>query len=219
MFDFLAHSPLGFWLVALLLVVFDSSFLLTPDKFTFTFEKRLNVKLRIVESPYLLRHMEPIITLFSYPLRPFFISSLDQPCNRAATKRILLQHRRVSLASADLSAIALMSLTLVCFVGPLASLQFGIGRALIVVMPAIYVCAFYGAAIIYFKRTRLGFTRRDIAMIIVELLICPVLIANIYKKIARRQPYACTTDLLNYFLLDPTEGKRRLEQHLEATAK
>jgi hypothetical protein len=219
-FDFLAHSSFGFWIVAFLIIIFDSTLFLVPEQFTFTFGSRLNVKLRISESPYLLRHREPVVTLFVYPMTPFFISSMNEPPEgRHATKRILLQQKRAASNTRQLANLALFSLFLVCFGGPIASLQYGIERALLMIYPALYVSAVFGVGIVWFNRSIFGFATRDVAHICVELTVCPVLIVNILRRIAVRQAHPCTNDLINHFSDDHDEAVRRLKQHVEATAR
>ena len=173
MFEFVAHSPFGFWIIAALVVVFDATLLLAPGHFTFTFGARLNVKLRIIESPYLLRHKEPIFTLFAHPLTSFFVSSVKVPSKgRVETKRILLRQRRAARNSRQLTFLALLSLLLLSIVGPLVSLQYGIERALFMVVPALYLSAFSGAMVVYINRSLFGFGMRDLAYICFELMIC-----------------------------------------------
>jgi hypothetical protein len=219
-FDFLAHSPFGFWIIALVVIVFDSTIFLVPQQFTFTFGSRLNIKLRIAENPYLLRHKEPIITLFAYPIAPFFISSMDEPPKgRRAMKRILLRQKRAASNAKGLTHLALLSLVLVCIVGPIASLQYGIERALLMIVPALYVSALFGAAVVWVNRSIFGFGMREVAHVCFELTVCPILLVNIFKRIAVRQINTCTTDLITYFSEDQAEAIRRLEQHAEATAQ
>jgi hypothetical protein len=161
-FEFVAHSPFGFWIIAASVIIFDATLLLAPGHFTFTFGPRLNVNLRIIENPYLLRHKEPIITLFAHPLTPFFVSSMEAPTEgRAETKRILLGQKRVAHNSRQLTYLALLSLLLLS-VGPLVSLQYGIERALFMIVPALYVSAFSGAVVVYVNRLLFGFGMRDL---------------------------------------------------------
>ena len=217
MFDFLAHSPFGSWIVAFLIVLFDSTLLLVPEQFTFTFCKRLNVNFRIIENPYLLRHKEPIITLFAHPLTPFFVSSMEASTEgRAETKRILLRQKRVAHNSRQLTYLALLSLLLLS-VGPLVSLQYGIERALFMIVPALYVSAFSGAVVVYVNRSLFGFGMRDLTYICLELIVCPVLLVNIFKRIALKQATTCTADLIDDFCGDQVETAKRLTQHVEAT--
>jgi hypothetical protein len=219
-FDFIAHSPLGFWIIAFLIVLFDSTLLLVSGQFTFTFRKRLNVNLRIVENPYLLRHKEPVVTLFAHPLAPFFISSMGEPPqSRRTTKQILLRQKRAASNSKHLAALAFLSLVLVCIVGPIASLQYGIERGLLMVVPALYVSAFSGAGIVWLNRSSFCFDTRDVAKICVELIVCPVLMINIFRRIATHQPHPSTDDLISHFSEDRTEAINRLERHVEATAR
>jgi hypothetical protein len=219
-FDFLAHSPFGFWIIAFLIITFDSTLFLSSHQFTFIFGNKLNTKLRITENPYLLRRKEPIITLFAYPTTPFFISSMDEkPKGRRATKQILLHQKRRASNATELVPLALLSLVLVCIVGPIVSLQYGIERGLLLAVPALYVIAFFGAAVVWVNHSKLGLNARDIARICLELTVCPILLPNIFKRIAVLQVNTCTGDLITYFSDDQAEAIRRLEQHIEATAQ
>jgi hypothetical protein len=216
-FEFIAHSPFGFWIIAALVIVADAALLLSPGDFTFTFGARLNVVIRINESPFLLRHKEPIITLFAYPLTMFFISSIKVPSKgRAQTKRDLLRHKRVTQGSVSLVWIALFSLMLLSIVGPMISLRYGIERALLVTIPALYASAVCGAMIVFVKRSLFGFDNRALTYLTFELLVCPILLVNIFKRLAVKQVVVCNDDLINYFCTDPAETTKRLTQHVEA---
>jgi hypothetical protein len=217
-FELVSHSPFGFWIIAALVIVFDATLFLVPGNLTFTFGTRLNVRLRIIENPYLLRHKEAIITLFAHPLTPFFISSVNVPSKgRAATKRILLGQRRVAHNSRQLTLLALLSLLLLSVVGPPASLQYGIERALFMVVPALYVSALSGALVVHLNRSLFGFGGRDLAYIYFELLVCPILLVNIFKRIALKQSIPCTADLINDFCEDQAATIKRLAEYAEAT--
>jgi hypothetical protein len=153
-------------------------------------------------------------------MAPFFISSMDEPSEgRRATKRILLRQKRAACNSRQLANLALLSLGLVCIVGPIASLQYGIERALLIVGPALYVSALFGAGIVWLNRAIFGFGMRDIAHVCLELTICPILLVNIFKRIAVHQLHTCTTDLINHFSEDRADAIRRLKLHAEAAAQ
>jgi hypothetical protein len=217
-FELLAHSPFGFWAIALLIIIFDSSLLLKPGLVTYFVGKRLNVTLRIIEDPYLMKGKEPIISLFTYPLTPFFLSSIDCPSqSRQSVKRLLLKHKRITNNSWHLSNVALSSLLLVCVIGPVTSVEYGIERALAVTLPLAYGLALLAAIILYLNRSVYNLGRGDLALIGLELALCPVLIVNIFKKIAARQELTCVNDLVNYFSKDRAELARRLDLYVEAT--
>jgi hypothetical protein len=138
---------------------------------------------------------------------------------RRATKHILLRQKRAASNSRQLANLALLSLILVCIVGPFASVQYGIERALLMIGPALYVSALFGAGIVWLNRSIYGFDLRDVAKICIELLVCPILMINIFRRIAIRQTHPCTSDLITYFSEDQAEAITRLKQHAEATAK
>jgi hypothetical protein len=217
-FELLAHSALGFWIVALLIIVVDSSLILAPGRLTYAIGQRLNVTIRIVDYPFLMRGKEPVITLLTYPLAPFFISSIDQrPQGRDGVKRLLLKHKRLACNCGTLASLACVSLILVSLVGPLISLQYGIERALIATLPAEYLTALFAAIIVYLNRSIYELNKTDLAHIALELLVCPILLVNIFKKIAVRQQVLCTMDLLDHFSKDRNMLTKRLSAYVEAT--
>lgn len=219
MFAFLAHSPFGFWAIAFGIVVADSILLASPNDFTYTIGNRLRVRVRIGTNPYLLRGRKPIISLFAYPLVPFFVSSADQPAQgKSNTRRLLVKQKRSTIGSKDLTPFAFVVLLLLCAVGPFLSLQYGIDRSLLLVLPALYIFSLSGFACLWFNRTELSLHRNDLIHLGVELMICPVLFVNIFKKLAARQQYSSTLDLIEYFSNDRVGLLHLLNEHHEATA-
>jgi hypothetical protein len=218
-FETLAHSSLGFWITALLIVVVDSALLLDPGRLTFAIRRRLNVEVRVIEYPLLLRGKEPVVTLFAYPFAPFFISSIEVPSqDRSTVKRLLLRNKRLAGHCGHLSVLAFISLLMVCVVGPLISLQYGIERALVTTLPMLYLTALGGVMIVYANRSLYGLGRSELVHVSVELLFCPYLLVNILKKIAISQKLTlCTSDLMDHFANDRPEVAKRLSAYIEAT--
>jgi hypothetical protein len=218
MFDFVAHTPLGFWIVASLIIIADSLLFLSPGRVAFVIEKRLNVRLRIVERPFLLRGKMPVITLFTFPLSPFFISSLHATLEgKRKIQQALLKRKKLAKASCRLSYFSFISLLFVIIIGPLVSLQYGIERALLVILPMEYLIALFGAIILHVNRRIYALSGRDIAHISVELAVCPILMVNIIKKISVRQEDVSAIDLLEHFAPDRYELSKRLEEYVEET--
>ena len=142
-----------------------------------SFGRGLRVKLKILQNPFLLRHKQPIITLFVHPFGPFFISSMDEPSQgRYKTKLILVRQKRAAFNSRQLAYLALLSLILVSVVGPILSMQYGIERALLIVVPVLYATAFLGACVVWAKRSLFGFGIADVAHVCLELMVCPILL-------------------------------------------
>jgi hypothetical protein len=219
-FDFIAYSPFGFWIVAFLLIAADSTLLLLPEQFTFAFGRKLNIRLRILANPYLLRKKQAVVTLFVYPLAPYFISTMTEtPRSRRETKRLLLRQKRITAYSTPLVNLASLALALVCVVGPAIGLLQGIERSLIIVVPALYVSAIAGAGIIWLNRSIFGLDWRGVIHIFIELIVCPVFVVNVFKRIALRQPGINTTDLISYFSEDKAEVSERLQRYVEETAE
>jgi hypothetical protein len=219
MLDLVAHSNWGFWAVAALIAAIDSSLLLRHGQVTFTIGNRLCVEIRISRHPFLLHGLEPIVTLITYPFCPFFLATTQQePSGRSGTRRILVQQKRVARKCKCLAGLALASLALILIAGPIASLQYGVGRALILIAPPSYLLALSAVILVFLNRSVYRLDGADIAHIALELLLCPVLVINIIKKICVRQQAACVLDLVNHFSRHRDRLAARLSEHLDATA-
>jgi hypothetical protein len=216
----IANSALGFWVIAFVITLADSSLFLRPGYFAFCTGPRLTTKVRIAEYPFLLLGKEPIITLISYPLSPFFISSLTEPPqDRYELRTKLVDMKRLTSECQSLTVLPMLSLALLCIVGPLISLHFGIAFSILLTMPGLYTLAILSIAVLFWKKPRLNLQNRDIAHIFVELLFCPFLLSNLQKKIMIRQNVSINTkSLIEFSVKDKCETLRKLSENLEVTA-
>jgi hypothetical protein len=96
-------------------------------------------------------------------------------------------------------------------------LQYGIERGIVSTLPAAYVATLFGISLLYSNRVLYELSKTDLGYITVELLLCPILLVNILKKIATRQELACTTDLMEHYSKDRDELTKRLLEYGEAT--
>jgi hypothetical protein len=183
MFESIAESRLGFWAVALLIVVIDSIVLLKPGEFAFHLVQG-RPQLRIPRVPFVVRNREALSTLFSYFARAFFVSSLTTTArhDEDAWKRLTA----IDALFQPFSLHAGLSLGLIVLAGPALSWWLGIGLALLTVLPLLYVNALAALAFAVLHRAALGLSPKALGMLALELLLCPVLVANLPKHVIDR---------------------------------
>jgi len=216
MFDWIAYSPLGFWTIAVLIVLADSVVLLDPGDFTFRFARATRVRLRAAPYPFLLLGREPVITLFAYPGLPFLICSMQSPTqSKGSLRRLLLQYRRIFARDWPLSLLVWLGLTLTVVVGPMLSLQYGAGSSISMIWPAMYALAGPILGILWWDRDELGMRRAELAGIAFEFLVCPFLLVNTWKKIAVRHKHLIhPLPLARYCADDPELALKDLSANL-----
>ncbi len=216
MFDLIAYSPLGFWAVACLIVLADSVVLLSPGEFTFRFAAGAKVRLRANPYPFLLLRRELVFTLVNYPGVPFLISSMQAPeLTRRSFVSLLLVCQRTAVRCRSLSALSWSGIVLLCVVGPILSLQYGVEFSIVAIWLPMYALALLVIAIVYRNRRELGFDAADLIGIGLEYLVCPFLLVNTWKKVALRRTHAFHPVLLaRYCTADPTAALRNLESNL-----
>src|SRR5579872_371604 len=75
MLEELAASKFGFWVVAWIMTIADSAFLLERGKFVFTVSRTTRPKLRASAVPFTVMNKELVFAIYSVPFRLFLISS------------------------------------------------------------------------------------------------------------------------------------------------
>lgn len=190
LFDDLVHSPLGFWLIASLIALLDSIIFLRPQQTTFQIVGLTSIRIRkINEFPYLLRGKEPLVTLIKYPVTPFYLCDLSQPLSeRRKIRRALVDRRRCEAKLCLVSVLALGGLICIALAGPLLSLQYGVSFAILLTWPIVYGLAATTLIALLLERRRLELSKTDMTIFLIEFLLCPFLVVNIWKKLAMRRP-------------------------------
>jgi hypothetical protein len=183
MFETIAESRLGFWAVALLIVVIDSIVLLKPGEFAFHLVQG-RPKLRIPRVPFVVRNREALSTLFSYFARAFFVSSLTSPARH--DENAWMRLTAIDALFQPFSLHAGLSLGLIALAGPALSWWLGIGLGLLTVLPLLYANALAALGFVVLHRAALGLSPTALGMLALELLLCPVLVANLPKHVIDR---------------------------------
>jgi hypothetical protein len=173
----------SFWAVAFLIVAFDSIVLLAPGEFAFSFGRDGRARLRIAAIPFLIRARELIILAVSFFARPYFISSVnasDIGEKQLAGLRILANRQR------SIATFSVLTVALAFIAGPILTAQIDIGHALLAVLPFIYLNALVAVTVIAAARKAWRIAPKNVFYIAFELLVCPVLVVNLNKRLAYR---------------------------------
>lgn len=203
MLEEISSSRFGFWIVATIIAAVDSSFLLEPGKFAFSISHANKVRLRISSAPFILRNRELASSILSFPFQMFFISDIGALELTARQTFNALSHlkrlsRQTTIFSV-LGAIAMISLIL----GPCIAALSGVQRSIILLFPLLYFLAIAASVLLWQKRRRLSFSRGTVLKISAEIILCPVLLVNISKRISLAQESALNTFELAPFTASP----------------
>jgi hypothetical protein len=193
MLESIAASSYGFWGAALLIVALDGIVLLAPGEFAFRFGRDGAPRLRIAVAPFLLRGKE----LFFPPLTAFaqfyFVSAVGAAPVGAekldALRGWARQHRSIHVYS-------VIAAVLLFVVGPALSFSVGIARALLTVLPILYVNALAALIDLAASRKALNLPARRLWFVAFEFLICPALVVNLNKRLVDRTVVPSTLELI-----------------------
>jgi len=145
----------------------------------------------------------------SYFARPYFMSSVNSTnAGKAqlAELRVLSKSQRlVGLCSAAGGALAFVA-------GPIITAQLDIGNAILAVLPLIYANAAIAMITVAASRKAWRLSAQNIFYIGFELLVCPVLVVNLNKRLAYR-----AVAIPNTFQLigDDSHARERIRANLE----
>jgi hypothetical protein len=214
MLEEIAASQFGFWIVAVMIAAVDSSFLLEPGKFAFSISRANQVHIRISSCPFTLRNRELASSFACFPFQLFFISdirSVEQ--TRLQTFDALSRLRRLSrqtLIFSTLSAITMLSLIL----GPCVAAVSGIEKSIMLLFLPLYLLAIAASVLLWRKRLRLGLSNRTVLRISAEIVFCPVLLANISKRISLAQETRLNSYGLAAFTSSPDRTLSEIRENI-----
>ena len=187
MLEEIASSRFGFWIVALIISAVDASFLLKPGNFAFSISRENQVRLRISASPFTIRNRELASSFLSFPFQLFFISDIDARERTAReTFTALSRMRRLSRQTMIISVLSAIAMVLL-ILGPCAAGLFGVQRSILVFFLPLYGLSFATSALLWRRRRRFGFSNSKVLKISAEIILCPVLLVNISKRISLAQ--------------------------------
>jgi hypothetical protein len=192
MLETIASSSFGFWSIAVLIVVIDSAVLLAPGEFVFGFDRHGKAVVRAAASPYLVRGKDLSFATLIYFARPFFVSSATAPDiaeEDLAALRRASQLRSVYLYSAVTAFLLLAA-------GPALTAFLGIPTALLIVLPVLYANALVALVDIVAARREFKLSSKALSALAFELIVCPVLVTNLNKRLVDRSVVPNTFQLV-----------------------
>ena len=184
MLESIAHSPLGFWIIALIIVVLDSAVLLAPGEFAFAFDTNGRPRLRIPAAPFVVRNKDLMFTAGTYFARAFFVSSIASPQHADAAQ--LDELRRLAARCRAMCAYSYVTAAVLILAGPAASLYVGISLALVGALPILYLNAIVTLLAVFVARRDFDMSPRRLGSLAFELLVCPALVVNLNKRLVDR---------------------------------
>jgi hypothetical protein len=214
MLEEIASSRFGFWIAALIMAAIDASFLLKPGKFAFSISPANQVRLRISSSPFTIRNRELASSFLSFPFQLFFISDIDALERTAReTFTALSRMRRLSRQTMIISVLSAISMVLLVL-GPCAAGLFGVQLSILVFFLPLYGLAIATAAVLWKRRRRFGLSNNKALKISAEIILCPVLLVNIFKRISLAQKSELNTLKLASLSWSPVETAAAIRENI-----
>ncbi len=214
MLEEIASSRFGFWIVAVIIAAVDSSFLLEPGKFAFSISLATQVRIRISSSPFTLRNRELASSFLSFPFQVFFISDIRaRELTARQTFNALSHLKRLSRQTtvfSVLAGIAMISLIL----GPCVAAFSGVQKSIILLFPPLYFLAIAASVLLWQKRRRFSFSKRTVFKMSAEIVLCPVLLVNISKRISLAQESELNTFGLASFTIHPDRTMSAIRENI-----
>jgi hypothetical protein len=214
MLEEIASSRFGFWIVALIMAAVDASFLLKPGKFAFSISRANQVRLRISSSPFTIRNRELASSFLSFPFQLFFISDIDAVERTAReTFNALSRMRRLSRQNTIFSALSAIAMFLLVL-GPCAAAILGVQLSIMVFFPPLYGLAIASSMLLWRRRRRFGFSKSTVIKISAEIIFCPVLLVNIFKRISLAQKSELNTFRLASLSNSPVQTVAAIRENI-----
>jgi len=214
MLEEIASSRFGFWIIALIMVAADSSFLLKPGKFAFSISRANQIRLRISSSPFTLRNRELASSFLSFPFQLFFISDIDALERTAReTFSALSRMRRLSRQTTIFSALSAISMFLIAL-GPCVAAISGVQISIMILFPLLYGLAIATSVLLWRRRRRFGFSNGTVLKMSVEITFCPVLLVNISKRLSLAQESELNTFKLASLSSSPEKTMAAIRENI-----
>jgi hypothetical protein len=210
MLETIASSWFGFWAIAIVIVLLDSATLIAPGDFAFAFDRQGKPRLRLPAAPFLVRQKDLMLASLAYFAQPFFISSIHVADDSRDAG--LVELRALAGRCRAMCAYSYLAAAMLVVVGPVASLYFGIVLTLLAALPVLYLNAVVALLAIFMTRGDFNLSNRQFAALAFELIVCPVLVVNLNKRLIDRARLVTST----LHLIDRDQTLlRRLNANLE----
>lgn len=207
----IASTTYGFWLVVFFITFLDSLLFLNRGEFLFSVTSNYQADLKISTTPFTLKGREVICSIASFPFQFFFVA--DNARSKRMSPAKLRALRRTSSTNFELRLIAL-SAALFIVSGPLLAAQYGTGRSILTIFPALYLLTLAACAFLWIDRRRLRLTKSAALKISIEIVLCPILLVNVLKKISRSCVLRFNPDSVATFSKYSDKTRAVLAEHL-----
>jgi hypothetical protein len=215
MLEELAASTFGFWVVAWIMTLADSAFLLEPGKFVFTVPRSLRPKLRSSAVPFTVKNKELVFAIYSVPFRLFFVSDISAPHHRPQDtfKRLSATNRRERRARSLLVVASVAMLFLLA--GPMIAAVWGVQYSIIALLPSLYALGIAASVLIWTGRKSFGLSTGTALKISTELVLCPVCVVNVFKRISLAHGWQPNTLSVTHFCSSPKDALSAIRENLQ----
>jgi hypothetical protein len=214
MLEDIASSRFGFWIVAATIVAVDQAFLLTPGTFAFSVPGANRTRLRVSAAPFTLREKDLVCSLLAFPFQLFFVCAADAPRRTPPhVQRLLARMHRLSAQNGPLTILAMLA-ALILIAGPFISASRGIGLSIIVLLPLLYLLSIAGGVVLWCMRRRFGLSNGAVLKIAAELVLCPVLVINVSKRLSLSQAVRLSPTDVAAFSAAPEQARAAIESNL-----
>jgi len=200
MFDTVVASRFSIWIIAAAIVLIDSAVLLEPGKFPYRIRnsKSQSAVVAVPNSAFAIRNKNLVVTLLTFPVSLLLVSDVRIPRLSAADlQKAIAGLRRLQKQFAFFSVSAATALLLVVMGSLLAALHYQT-LAILVVAGSLYSMALIVGTFIVLRRRVFNMSKSAAWLQVVELVLCPILIVNIGKKLGCHiQPRINTFQIVN----------------------
>jgi len=215
MLEELAASKFGFWVVAWIMTLADSAFLLEPGQFLFTVSRTLRPELKASTVPFTVKNKELVFAIYSFPFRLFLMSSISAPHHtpQKTFKSLSNINRRQRRARSLVLVSSVAMLLLIA--GPVIAAVWGVQHSIIALLPALYGLGIAASVLIWSERRSFGLSSGIALKISAELILCPVCLVNVFKRISLSQDWQANTLSVAHFCSSPKEAMIAIRDNLQ----
>jgi hypothetical protein len=143
-------------------------------------------------------------------------SNIDEPARTARETLYSLSHmRRLSRQAAVFSILSILT-TVFLLLGPCSARFVSSQFSIIVLFPLLYAIAILASALLWRRRGRLGLSNANVVRISTEIILCPVLLVNIAKRISLARESETNTFRLASLCRVPDQTLTAINENLKS---